>query len=407
MTRSPSLPSPPPAAPRRARGTAWALAGLLVVAGVGGATLPARSDSKKAQQEQQKQQERLHKLGVELDKKRAALKDLDNKERSLLTTLGELDQALAELETEQTRARRHVELLEAERANLQDQLTADQKAYADVEVRLHKRLRALYVLGEGGALRHLLGAGSFEDLAYRRRLVRQLADSDTRLVAEHVRIRTGLAEKRAALRRAVDNAKGIEAELLVQAKALEDTKKERKVAIARIEQEKELGVRRVEEIVGQQKEVRALLQKLSSEAQRSGRKPSGSRLVAGGLTSPVAGAVLRGFGVTKDKTSGAKLVSNGLHIKAKLGAPVAAPGDGRVSFVGWLRGFGQLVIIEHADGVHSLLAHLSRAVVQKNDAVTKGQTVGFVGDTESTEGPKLYLELRKNGRPINPQPYLK
>ena len=102
-----------------------------------------------------------------------------------------------------------------------------------------------------------------------------------------------------------------------------------------------------------------------------------------------------------------RLVSNGIHVRVAAGTPVGAVADGRVVHTGWLRGFGQIVILDHGEGHHTLSAHLAKVLVKRGDRVKRGQTVALSGDTESMNGPKLYFELREDGRPRDPLPYLR
>jgi len=361
---------------------------------------PAEVD---AEAERSRTQHELMNLKDELEQRRAALRDLDNEERSLIITLGELDQTLAKLTAVQDEAIAHEEKLKAEMEKLEAALEKDKAALDDVRARLERRLRGLYVLGEGGAVRHLLQAQSFEDFAYRRRLLKTLADSDVRLVREHDRLYRALEERKRALGLAVDEAKATSERIKVQADLLAESRQERTLAIERIEQEKELGVRRVKEIVQQQNELRLLIAKLSK---KSGGRKSQRGILKEGLTRPLKGTLIRGFGTERDDESRAKLTSNGLHIRARRGDLVLAPADGQVVYTGWMRGFGQIVILDHDDGIHSLLAHLSRIDVERGDVVRRGETVGAAGDTESLEGDKLYFELRTDGRPIDPSAYL-
>ena len=97
--------------------------------------------------------------------------------------------------------------------------------------------------------------------------------------------------------------------------------------------------------------------------------------------------------------------SKGLTIQTRQGAEIVAPYDGRVVYAGPFRGYGQILIIEHSEGYHSLLAGLSRIDAAAGQWVLAGEPVGAMGQQETGE-PELYLELRRNGRPINPLPWL-
>jgi septal ring factor EnvC (AmiA/AmiB activator) len=96
--------------------------------------------------------------------------------------------------------------------------------------------------------------------------------------------------------------------------------------------------------------------------------------------------------------------SKGLTLITRAGAVVVAPYDGRVEFAGPFKGYGQILIIQHGDGYHSLLAGLDRIDEAAGDWLVAGEPVGAMGSSDPK--PRLYLELRHNGQPINPLPWL-
>ena len=96
----------------------------------------------------------------------------------------------------------------------------------------------------------------------------------------------------------------------------------------------------------------------------------------------------------------------GLDIAARMWDPITAAADGVVVFAGWGGGYGNLVIVEHADGWRSYYAHLSEIVVEVGQAVRQGALLGGAGTTGNSTGPHLHFELRYLGRPVDPQLYL-
>jgi peptidoglycan hydrolase-like protein with peptidoglycan-binding domain len=94
----------------------------------------------------------------------------------------------------------------------------------------------------------------------------------------------------------------------------------------------------------------------------------------------------------------------GVDYPAPNGTPVAAAAHGRVTFAGWdSGGYGNLVVIEHALGVRSMYAHLSRLAVRRGQQVAAGSRVGLVGATGSATGPHLHFELRVRGAAVDPR----
>jgi septal ring factor EnvC (AmiA/AmiB activator) len=120
----------------------------------------------------------------------------------------------------------------------------------------------------------------------------------------------------------------------------------------------------------------------------------------GSLTTPVAGRVIVNYG---DSDSGG-LSAKGTTIETRAGAPVVAPFDGRVVFAGPFRGYGQILIIDHGEGYHSLLSGLGRIDSGVGQWLLGGEPVGVMAPAEQGN-PKLYVELRHNGQPVNPLPW--
>ena len=120
----------------------------------------------------------------------------------------------------------------------------------------------------------------------------------------------------------------------------------------------------------------------------------------GSLVMPVAGKLKRRYGESDEFGAASK----GILVLAPPGGQVVAPFDGRIEFAGPFRGYGQILIIEHGDGYHSLLAGLERIDGVVGQWLVAGEPVGIMptGDRDAA----LYLELRRHGQPINPLPWL-
>jgi len=109
----------------------------------------------------------------------------------------------------------------------------------------------------------------------------------------------------------------------------------------------------------------------------------------------------------KGKVSAEFSESNkGIDIAGKVGEPVLSASDGKVVYAGnSLRGYGNLIIVKHDNTYLTAYAHNSKLLVKEGDSVRKGQKIAEMGDTDTT-APKLHFELRVNGKPVNPTPYL-
>lgn len=98
---------------------------------------------------------------------------------------------------------------------------------------------------------------------------------------------------------------------------------------------------------------------------------------------------------------------HGTDFGARRGTPLLAVNSGKVSFSGWMGGYGKVVKIKHGGGYESLYAHQSRTRVKRGQKVKKGQVIGYVGSTGRSTGPHLHFGLKRNGRWINPMKVLR
>ncbi|MEA2450447.1 MAG: hypothetical protein QOG63_2379 [Thermoleophilaceae bacterium] len=119
---------------------------------------------------------------------------------------------------------------------------------------------------------------------------------------------------------------------------------------------------------------------------------------------PVAGAIGEGFGYPPGH-NGAR--HDGVDFPVPYGTPVGAAGVGTVNFAGWNSGgYGNLIVIDHRLGYQTWYAHLSSIAVGGGQHVAGGVRIGNVGSTGHSTGPHLHFEVRHNGVPVNPVPYL-
>jgi len=111
------------------------------------------------------------------------------------------------------------------------------------------------------------------------------------------------------------------------------------------------------------------------------------------------------FGRRKHPVHGYSAMHKGVDYAAPIGTPIRTTANGVISFQGWQRGYGNITIVQHANGYSTRYAHQSRfaAGLKKGARVTQGQLIGYVGSTGVSTGPHLHYEVRKNDVALNPQ----
>jgi len=131
----------------------------------------------------------------------------------------------------------------------------------------------------------------------------------------------------------------------------------------------------------------------------------GARSNIGNFIWPVKGRITSPYGMRV--ISGRKDFHAGIDIGGPTGTNIVAAESGRVSYAGYMRGFGNVIVLSHDGGYSTVYGHNSVNLVKKGQYVNKGSIIGKVGRTGNATGAHLHFEIRLSGKPVNPLPYLK
>ncbi|MFX0560907.1 peptidoglycan DD-metalloendopeptidase family protein [Tepidibacillus infernus] len=112
------------------------------------------------------------------------------------------------------------------------------------------------------------------------------------------------------------------------------------------------------------------------------------------------------FGIRKDPFTNVSSFHTGIDLAGPTGNPVYAGADGKVILAEYYGGYGKTIIIRHSNTYKTLYGHLSEIKVKQGDSVKKGEIIGLIGNTGRSSGPHLHYEVFKNGKPIDPYPYM-
>ncbi|MGM0598924.1 MAG: M23 family metallopeptidase [Candidatus Rifleibacteriota bacterium] len=125
------------------------------------------------------------------------------------------------------------------------------------------------------------------------------------------------------------------------------------------------------------------------------------------LIRPVLGRVSSLFGRRRHPTRRSWHFHAGIDIVARKGTPVKVAMAGKVTFAGWKRGYGLVLVVKHSEEFETVYAHCSRLMVKKGQVVNTGQKVAKVGNTGITTGSHLHFEVRRSGNVRNPFRYMR
>ena len=122
---------------------------------------------------------------------------------------------------------------------------------------------------------------------------------------------------------------------------------------------------------------------------------------------PVSGWISSSFGRRRHPKTGRWHFHTGIDIVAKKGTPIVAVMSGKVTYSGWKRGYGMVVIVNHGEDVETVYAHCSRLLVRSGQSIKQGQRVANIGNTGVSTGSHLHFEIRRGGHVRNPYRYVK
>lgn len=301
----------------------------------------------------------------------------------------------------------------------QKQLIAAAVAKLDGE---HKRLAALYqkkqeaqvqteserTIAEQRQKAMASEAEDLRDLLVRLEEERKRREQEAaaRAAAEKAAREAEIAAQKAA-REAEEQARRAAHEAEVAAQKAAKEKHEHEVAEMKKAKEAEIAAAKVAKEAQEKAEVAARDAARAAERTAADQRQAAERAnrpfsrAQGEMPFPARGRVVVRFGQTDESQS----LSKGISIETRADAQVIAPYNGQVVFAGPFRGYGLLLIIEHGEGYHTLLAGMARIDATVGQHLTTGEPVGVMG--QQGEGkPFLYVELRHNGQPVNPLPWL-
>lgn len=357
--------------------------------------------------------------GEDLDANRRELAALQKQIEETLGALrtkraaaGSLAADLERLELSFERVRALARRSDRELAQLDEQLAGRQadleqlrRRQAETERQLKKRLVALYKVGQVGMARALLSTAETPlELAEKYAFLARVVRHDRQLMADYRQQAVEAEQALADLQQLRERQSAVAAQRREEQAALTAAGQAKKQLLAGLRTDEARLAAAVEELRAKAARLADLVKKLeTAKAQPYTGAGVDFSAQRGRLKWPVTGKVRIGFGTTRHPELGTLIESNGLEIAAPPQTPVRAVWAGRVLYASPLKGFGNLMVIDHGDKYYTLYAHAARFTQKVGDLVGPGDVIAFSG----FEGrDAVYFEIRHRGAPVNPSEWL-
>lgn len=342
----------------------------------------------------------------------AARDAIEERVSSLDQELEALDAKLTEVKDELVDAQHELTVLNAELRRLGNRLERR------IEL-LEAKAVAAYKAGPAAAIDGLLAAKSFSDLVDRIEYYEASLDEEAALIAEIEALEAETEDKRDEVEERKEAIAAQKLELEEDRAEIAAVREEKAGALAEKEsilEAKEVLLADAEDREAQLEEWARQLEADSARIQAiiaaqssgvPGSTSTGTPPAGGGqLQWPTNGPLTSPYGYRVHPIFGDTRLHSGIDISAPYGAAVYAADDGTVTYVGAMSGYGNVVVIDHGGGLSTTYNHLSAFSVSSGQSVSRGAHIASVGCTGYCTGPHLHFEVRVNGSPVDPMPYL-
>jgi septal ring factor EnvC (AmiA/AmiB activator) len=270
---------------------------------------------------------------------------------------------------------------------------------------LKRKLRVMQKHGYSGDVVILLSTS--EDIAQlmrRWRYIKELAGYDHKMLDSYKETIKNLAEQENRLKTLHAELKKSEEKIQANERIIAEKKKDKEMLLSSVRKEKSSYEKMLKELKEASNKLMEIIRR-SEEAEAYAAK--GFHNLKGKLDWPVNGKVVIPYGAQKDPQFNTPVFRNGIHIRADDNTSAKVVHSGKVVFADWFKGYGQLVIISHGEGYHTLYANLAEIFYKVGDIIKGQQAIGRVGESGTLNVPGLYFEVRYKGKPLDPMQWLK
>jgi len=358
----------------------------------------------------EKERKTLDQLKDQIEEKRKQADEAGKKRDSVLQGLQSLDERLVGFKQAHQDISRKLRKKDQEIETLTRQMSILQDRIDERRDAILARLRIQYMEGRLGHWKTLLASDSYGDFQRRLQYLSAVSERDYALMGT---FRADVDQMQQAERQREIARVGMLAYKQSTEKHLTDIKslkKQKRIYLTNITHEKESYERALQELERSASRVDSLLRELENRRRAAMVKPpvAGSlpRGLKGLLPWPAEGNIVTFFGRQKHPTFDTYVQRKGIEIRTPEGTAIHAVMPGTVVYADWLKGYGLVIIIDHANGFFSLYAHASKILTVVGAQVTAGQAIGETGDTGMTGENTLYFELREGADPVDPLQWL-
>lgn len=339
--------------------------------------------------ETQKKAEELEK------KKKDAEKEKQSLEKQLESIVSEMEETKTKIEEKETEISAKEEELIQAKVDENDQYES-----------MKKRIKYMYENGNTQFVEILCESKSIGEFLNNAEYITTISEYDRNMLVEFQAVVKDVEEQEAALQAEYDELETMQNDLI--------TKQD---SVTELMESKDAEIEQISSDLGDTKDKLSELQAAAAAAERKQQEKNsgysnnaGASVITGNgiFTHPCPGYtyISSEFGYREQPIAGASTNHKGMDFAAPTGTPIYAAASGTVTSASYSGNAGNMIVINHGNGLQTYYMHCNSMYVRAGQTVSKGQNIGAVGSTGNSSGPHLHFQVMQNGTPVNPRNYL-
>lgn len=372
---------------------------------------PAGADLDSQIKQQERQYDNIQK---QISDNRRKLTATQKQEKNVTQQIERLSQKLTVTQQKVNVTTLNVRKVQNNISVLNKKIAETTKSIENVKALLKERFVSIYKYGSSAQFNLYMSSQGAQEAMSTSYLLGKIAEQDQFLINQLAAEKEELEKSQKELRAQKSRLENQVVSLDKESKELRSATSERNELLAKVRKDKALFIAEQKELLRASQELQATIKRLLQEKRRLAqeRDPGKKETVyyRGGKLAwplPIDGKITSPFGTRVHPVFKTKTTHTGIDISAPKGTAINAADSGEILYTGWLRGYGQVVIIDHGANLTTVYAHMSKIEIAEGAKVRRGQLIGRVGSTGVATGNHLHFETRVNGEAVNPMRYLR
>jgi septal ring factor EnvC (AmiA/AmiB activator) len=348
--------------------------------------------------------EEYKKIQKEIKKQKTKLEKAKKREYSVLADIDGISRDLNIVEGELRKYRQRILKIESDIVKVESEISDNKKTIEKYQEWIKRKLRAMQKYGNTADVVMLLSIDDVSQLMRSWKSMQNITAYEHRMMNSYKENLESLHEKEARLVQLRAELVQSKEKVKTEEASLEENKKHKEDLLASIKNEKSSYSRMLKELENTSKK---LLEIIRESEKGETFTLTGFSKLKGKLPWPLNGKIIVPYGTQRDPQFNTPIFRSGTYIQSNDDSFAKAVYGGKVVFAEWFKGYGELVIVNHGEGYHTLYGSLSEIFTKVGDIIKVKQKIGRVGNSGILNEPSLYFELRYKGKPLDPMQWLK